>query len=350
MGQITVQREQKQGFIDLIKSLQPNIGAVLPKHLTPERMVKVVLTAAIRVPELYLCTRETIIRSVMDASQLGLDCGGVLGSAYLIPFRNNRAGTVECQLIVGYRGMIDLARRSGQILSIAARPVYEGDAFELEYGLGSTIRHVPSMDVEESKANFRRAYMVAQFIGGGHHIEVMSARMIEAIRARSRAGNAGPWVTDYIEMAKKTVVRRGFKWLPMSTEMQDRFGAVAERGGGVIEDIIDGEAKVLPADETIQVDDETTTLASEMNDTAAEVAGNIEKLRATNAATSRSSAVVVPEIKKAAGAAGKAVSETPATRAPAPKKQQQPATTEQVQISADDIDDAFGGGDEGGAA
>lgn len=235
-GNKGIVKSKAEGLKSLLDALRPNMAAVLPKHLTPERLIKVVMTAAIKSPNLYECTRESIMQSVMLSAQLGLDCGGALGSAYLVPY-----GKV-CQLIIGYRGMIDLARRSGQIESISARAVFDGDTFQFEYGLSDTLRHIPMVDPDPKKLT--HVYCVAHFKDGGHHIEVMTRKEVDAIRNRSKASGSGPWVSDYVEMAKKTVIRRAFKYLPMSVEMQTTLSEMQETAVGkdVIGDIIDTTA------------------------------------------------------------------------------------------------------------
>lgn len=224
------------GVKQLLETMKPQLAAVLPKHLTPERLIKVVLTAAIKTPQLYECTRESLMQSVMLAAQLGLDCGGALGSAYLVPYKN------VCQLIIGYRGMIDLARRSGQIESINARAVFQGDEFVYEFGLNDNLRHVPL--VEPTAQGLTHVYCVAKFKDGGYHLEVMTRKEVDAIRSRSKASGNGPWVTDYVEMAKKTVIRRAFKYLPMSVELQQTLAeTVSTDGGQVLGEIIDSTAR-----------------------------------------------------------------------------------------------------------
>lgn len=220
----------------LLEKMSGQIAAVLPKHVTPERLIKVVMTAALKSPQLYDCSRESIMQSVMLAAQLGLDCGGALGSAYLVPYKTT------CQLIIGYRGMIDLARRSGQIESINARAVFKGDEFVYEFGLNDNLRHVPM--VEPSAQGLTHVYCVAKFKDGGYHLEVMTRKEVDAIRQRSKASGSGPWVTDYVEMAKKTVIRRAFKYLPMSVELQQTLAeTVATDGGDLLGDIIDSTAR-----------------------------------------------------------------------------------------------------------
>jgi recombination protein RecT len=200
----------------LLEGQRGAIQAVLPRHLSAERILKVALVAASRNPLLLECDAMSILRSVMSSSQLGLEPDGPLGSAYLVPFKNKN-GRMEAQLIVGYRGLIDLARRSGQIVSIEAHVVREKDKFECSFGLEPVLKHVPDWSDDPGKQI--AVYAVAKLKDGGVQAEVMTKHEVDAIRKRSRAGNFGPWVTDYEEMSRKTVVKRLAKYLPISVEL-----------------------------------------------------------------------------------------------------------------------------------
>ena len=208
----------------LLEAAKPSMGQVVPKHVTPERLVKLALVAASRTPLLLQCEPKSIVQGVMTAAQLGLDCGGVLGSAYLVPFKNQKqGGRYEAQLIVGYRGLVDLARRSGEIETIEAHVVYAHDSFEVAYGLDPVLRHVPCLTGDAGDPIL--VYAIARLKDGGRQVEVMTRSEVERIRSRSRAGSSGPWVTDWSEMARKTVVRRLCKYLPLSPELADALAA-----------------------------------------------------------------------------------------------------------------------------
>ena len=207
------------------------LAKCLPKHLTAERVIKVALLAASRTPTLLNCTPESFVLAVIQASQLGLEAGSPLGEAYLVPYKD------QCTLIVGYRGLIALARRSGEIEAIEAHVVHAKDTLKLAYGLDAELVHTPWMPTppenldelaDEALAEWEKnahpgpmtaVYAVARLKGGVRQVEVMTRAEVDAIRRRSRASGSGPWVTDYEEMAKKTVVRRIAKYLPMSIEM-----------------------------------------------------------------------------------------------------------------------------------
>lgn len=200
--------------------IKAQMKLALPKHLTADRLARIATTEMRRVPALAKASPESFLGAIMQCAQLGLEPSNGLGHAYLIPFGNGKdsRGRNNVQLIIGYRGMIDLARRSGQILSISARAVHAGDEFKYQYGLNEDLYHVPAED--DTAGELTHVYAVARLKDGGVQFEVMSRKQIEAVRASSKAGTNGPWVTHFEEMAKKTVIRRLFKYLPVSVEMQ----------------------------------------------------------------------------------------------------------------------------------
>lgn len=207
-------------MLDIVrsKSFQVQMALALPKSMTAERLTRIVMTECRKVPALMQCNQESFFGAVLQCAQLGLEPGSALGHCYLLPFGNgkSRDGRPNCQLIIGYRGMIDLARRSGQIVSINAYCVHEADEFEYELGLHPDIHHRPSPLAERGPVTY--VYAVAVLKGGGVQFEVMSRAEIEAVRVQSKAGKSGPWVTHWEEMARKTVVRKLFKYLPVSIE------------------------------------------------------------------------------------------------------------------------------------
>ncbi|MCC2370050.1 recombination protein RecT [Bacillus cereus] len=205
-----------------MKKMGPRMAEVLPKHMDMDRMSRIALTTIRTNPTLLECTVPSLMGAVMQAVQLGLE-PGLLGHCYLLPFNKN-AGTKqnpqwvkEVQFIIGYKGMIDLARRSGHIQSIYAHAVYENDEFEYELGLHPKLTHKPSFG---DRGKFIGAYAVAHFKDGGYQMEFMPESEIEKRRGRSKSKDFGPWKSDYEEMAKKTVVRSMFKYLPISIEVQ----------------------------------------------------------------------------------------------------------------------------------
>lgn len=201
------------------------IALALPKHMTADRLARIAMTELRKTPKLMQCDQMSFLGAIMQCAQLGLEPGSALGHAYLLPFdRRQKQGNqwvtvaTEAQLIIGYRGMIDLARRSGQIVSLSARAVHENDTFSYAYGLEEKLEHVPCED--GNPGSITHVYAVARLKDGGVQFEVMSKAAVDKVRALSKSSDKGPWVDHYEEMAKKTAIRRLFKYLPVSIEMQ----------------------------------------------------------------------------------------------------------------------------------
>jgi recombination protein RecT len=202
-----------------LKKMGPEIEKALPKHMDADRMARIALTTIRTNPKLLECSVPSLLGAVMQAAQLGLE-PGLIGHCYLVPFKNGKTGQTDVQFIIGYKGMIDLARRSGQIENIYAHAVYSNDEFDYELGLEPKLKHKPYM--EGDRGEFIGAYAVAHFKDGGYQFEFMPKSEIDKRRKRSKAANNGPWVTDFEEMAKKTVIRHMWKYLPISVEIQQQ--------------------------------------------------------------------------------------------------------------------------------
>jgi len=192
------------------------IAKAVPKHIDPVRFARVALTTVLNNPKLLECSRESLMACVMQTAAWGLDLDPVIGEAYMVPF--NERGRPQAKLIIGYQGLVQLARRSKEVRSVTPRAVYDRDTFTWEYGLDDRLIHKPfTGDTDPGK--LIAVYAVALLSDGTKMFDVMTKREVDAIRARSRAGSSGPWVTDYEAMAKKTVVRRLCKYLPKSVEL-----------------------------------------------------------------------------------------------------------------------------------
>ena len=215
------QHRQTGGFEGLLKKSWPRISAVMPKHMSSERMFQLAMSCYNQTPKLNQCSPQSVLSCLMKCSALGLEPSAVdgLGRAYILPFFNKNTGGYEATFLIGYKGEIDLARRSGQIKDISARVVREGDEFEYEYGLTECLRHVPSTEPVEGRP-VTHVYMVAHFKDGGHYMDVMSREEVEEVRKRSKSPNNGPWKSDWDAMARKTVIRRAFPYLPVSVEAE----------------------------------------------------------------------------------------------------------------------------------
>jgi recombination protein RecT len=189
------------------------IGASAAAGIKAERLKLVALTTFTRTPALWTVDPVSVARSLVEAGQLGLEPTGLLGGAYLVP----RGG--QATLLVGYRGLVMLAKRSGEVQRVEAHVVREKDAFDYEYGLDQYLHHKPSREADPGPLT--HAYAVIFYRDGSKQFDVMSAAEIEEIRKRSASPNAGPWVTDYFEMAKKTPLRRLMKMAPLTIEVAE---------------------------------------------------------------------------------------------------------------------------------
>jgi recombination protein RecT len=205
-------RKEQRVLRDELEKMKHAMAEVMPKHLTPDRLVKVVLSCTVRKPELLDCTIASICRCVMQAAELGLELGGLLGEAYLVPYGK------ESQCIIGYQGLLKLARQSDQIASTGAHVVYDGDLFEVDYGENRVI-HKPSFKVSHADTSILAGWAKTVLKDGSPIIEAMSREDIDRVRCRSKASKNGPWVTDYAEMARKSVLRRHLKYVPRSAEI-----------------------------------------------------------------------------------------------------------------------------------
>jgi len=217
------------------------IAKALPKHLTPDRFIRVAVSTLTRTPKLKECEPVSLFGAMLTLSQLGIEPDG--RRAHLIPFENRKRGVVECQLIIDYKGLAEMAMRSGVVSYLHADVVCDADIFE--ENMGEIIAH--KIDRRKPRGEVYAAYAICKFKDGTAKAEVMSSDEIEAIRKRSKAGNSGPWITDWNEMAKKTVFRRLSKWLPLSPEFRDAVEADDEPAAPI---------EVRPAKVVSPVDDD----------------------------------------------------------------------------------------------
>ncbi|MCA8251805.1 recombinase RecT [Burkholderia sp. AU31624] len=257
-----VAREAGIGSVkQFFESQKGTLAAVLPRHVSPDRMLKIALGALRTTPKLMECTVESLMGAVVQCSQLGLEPNTPLGHAYLIPFEKKKkvgnqwvTDKVETQIVIGYKGLIDLARRSGQVVSIAAHAVHEHDHFDYAFGLDEKLEHKPAMSARGRVIAF---YAVAKLVGGGHAFEVMSAEQVNEIRDASqnykfaRDKEKTVWGQHYEEMGRKTVLRRLFKYLPVSIELASA-AAIDDVGASgrsqALDTVLDGDY-ITPTDD-----------------------------------------------------------------------------------------------------
>lgn len=229
---------------ELVRIKEP-LQTMIPRNsvVDADRIIKVMLSATNRNPALLKTTVRSLVRCAMQGAELGLEIGGILGHAYIVPYKD------EATMIVGYKGLMELARRSGKIKSVSAYAVFERDNIRIDLA-NMSIAHEPCY--REDHGALIGCYAQAFDLDGNRMaLEWMQKADIDKIRARSRAGQSGPWVTDYNEMGKKTVVRRMSKYLPLATAREEELlGELEAQEAGAIDTVgedVPGELGDAPA-------------------------------------------------------------------------------------------------------
>ncbi|MCD0493837.1 recombinase RecT [Chromobacterium violaceum] len=268
------------------ESQKATLVAVLPKHVNADRMLKIALGALRTTPKLMNATVESLMGAVVQCSQLGLEPNTPLGHAYLIPFDKNKkvdgqwvVEKTEVQIVFGYKGLIDLARRSGQIISISAHEVCQNDFFEYSYGLDEKLVHRPAMSNRGEVIAF---YAVAKLVGGGHAFEVMSREQIEEIRNASQGWQSAKrrnkegdsvWGQHFVQMGRKTVLRRIFNYLPVSIELATAAALDGRASDGTsqgLDNVLQGEFSVVDDDAPQLGQDDASGEESQQDDQRAQ--------------------------------------------------------------------------------
>lgn len=211
-------REKRDSLDALLRkpSMERLFATVAGKAFKFERLTKLMSMACTREPKLLECTQMSIVVALLKATELDLDIGQTQ-EAHVIPFKNKHTQRMEAVLITGYRGLLKIARRSGEIQDVQARVVWPGELFECEFGLEPKLRHVPGLDEHQPNEKPILAYAVVRLKDGGAAYDVMTAGEIERIRQAAPGRNADAWVNHWNEMAKKTVLRRTLKLAPLSS-------------------------------------------------------------------------------------------------------------------------------------
>ncbi|NGP58184.1 recombinase RecT [Paenibacillus thiaminolyticus] len=235
----------------------PAIKSLVPKHMTPERLARITLTAISRTPKLAECTPPSIVGAVMNCATLGLE-PNLIGHAYLVPFYNGKTGTMECQFQIGYKGQIDLIRRTGDVAKIYAETVYENDLFVYIKGEDKRLVHVP-FDMLRLLENFIpdkngsfmdlmiasaiaeiksrdpkdqgravRHYSAYRLKDGSFDFTTMTVEQSLAhankfSKSKSKGKLTGPWVEHFDSMCKKTCIKEMAKYMPISIEVQEKL-------------------------------------------------------------------------------------------------------------------------------
>ncbi len=266
------------------------LEVALPKHITADRMIRVVLNSLSKSRDLMECTIESLWESILEASTYGWEIGGPVAQAYLVPYRDTKRGVREAVLIPGYRGLMDLARRSGEISNIAYGVVHEGDRFvQPEDALDPILIHQPSDDTKRHERPITHVWAGYLFKSGDRVYCVMSAAEIDAHKKRYAKGWEKPdsaWQTSWDSMAIKTVLKRPIMkgQVPIAAEhqrliMRDEVDGVVESSQIVADDQerIAHEQEALPDPGEITADDEWNMFANEVAERIAK-AGNITQV------------------------------------------------------------------------
>lgn len=240
----------KKTLQDYIKVMEGEIKKALPAVITPERFTRMVLSALSMNQRLAECTPQSFLGAMMTAAQLGVEPNTPLGQAYLIPYNNRKKGCMECQFQLGYKGLIDLAYRSGEVSIIQAHTVCENDEFEYELGLDPKLKHVPA---PASRGAATHYYAMFRTKDGGCGFAVMSREEVEQhARKYSKSYGDSPWQTNFDEMAKKTVLKKALKYAPLKSDFVR--GVTQDE---TIKSTLDADMYAVP-DETVYIVDEDT--------------------------------------------------------------------------------------------
>ena len=208
--------DSKTSMQAYIKQMQGEIKKALPAVMTPERFTRIVLSALSTNPKLAQTTPQSFLGAMMTAAQLGLEPNTPLGQAYLIPYYNGKTKCNECQFQLGYKGMIDLAYRSGEVSIIQAQVVYENDEFSYSFGLDPVLKHIPATS---DRGEPIYVYAMFRTKDGGLGYDVMSMDTIRNFAQQySKSFSSGPWQTNFEEMAKKTVLKKVLKYAPLKSD------------------------------------------------------------------------------------------------------------------------------------
>lgn len=254
-NQMTKRNPEQKTMQQYIRSMEGEIAKALPSVITPERFTRIVLSAISVNPKLGSCTPASFLGAMMTSAQLGLEVNTPLGQAYVLPYMNK--GVLEAQFQLGYKGLIDLAYRSGEVEVIQAHVVYVNDEFECEYGLNPKLTHKIA---EHERGDAVKVYAIFKTKSGGYGFEVMSmddVRKHAAKYSKAYGSSFSPWKTNFEEMAKKTVLKRVLKYAPLKSD----FVRAAVQDGAVkssiAADMYDVPAENLFEADALEIDPET---------------------------------------------------------------------------------------------
>lgn len=235
MGQMTVTVAKRVD--EFLAQNRDKIAKVSPQQSNIERMMRLAVQAVRDDKYLAKCTTPSICLSVIRAAMMGVEPNSPLGEGYLVPYGD------QCQLIIGYRGLINMARRSGVVTELYAHCVHEHDEFWHEYGNNPVLHHRPPK-LGKPRGEIIGVYAVCKMRDGAQDFEVMDIEEINKVRnmAKGAKSPSSPWNQWFGEMARKTAIRRLAKRLPMSIEMAQ---AVEHDNRTSMGEVVDNRQEVI---------------------------------------------------------------------------------------------------------
>lgn len=234
--------KKSMSIAELIKVMKPEIERALPEVITPERFTRMALSALNTTPKLAECSQMSFLSALMNAAQLGLEPNTPLGQAYLIPYKNKSG--LECQFQIGYKGLLDLAYRNPEMQIVQAHEVYENDEFDYELGMNPKLVHKPILG---DRGELRLFYGMFRLTNGGFGFEVMSKTAVESYAreySQSYDSSFSPWQKNFIDMAKKTVIKKALKYAPLRTD----FRRAMSTDGTIKEELNEDMTEVIGKD------------------------------------------------------------------------------------------------------
>lgn len=218
----TNQDQKPVNFSTMVDTyFQKNSSYLKSISIDPKVLARLVVQASKRDSKLLQCDFNTVVGGVLEANSLGLEVNSSMGEAVLVPFKNNTTKKIEAELLIEYRGLIKLAMNHPAVKTIFASEVYAEDAFSYEYGTNQHLTHIPSEEVE--RGDLRCFYAIAQLEKGCIFV-VLSIKQVEDVRDKYSASykndkSSSVWATDFIQMGKKTAIRRLMNFLPKTREL-----------------------------------------------------------------------------------------------------------------------------------
>ena len=255
-------KKQNNTMQDYVKKMEGEIARALPSVITPERFTRMVLSAISATPDLAKCTPKSFLGAMMNAAQLGLEPNTPLGQAYILPYSNR--GVLEAEFQLGYKGMIDLAYRSGEVEVIQCHVVYKNDQFECCYGLEPKLNHVPA---DGDRGEAIKVYAMFKTKDGGFGFEVMSmedVRKHAAQYSKSYNSNYSPWKKNFEEMAKKTVLKKALKYAPLKSDFVRGVSSDESIKYDITEDMSEVNNEKVIEVEAVSVDEATGEVFEEV--------------------------------------------------------------------------------------